>query len=85
MGKFKTKTINNQSNEGASAFLFDLRNSTKITRFISYDKRIQYHVVYMRELHKYIYSLLYGNYSTGNDLDEIAGRFLRSVSKRRKI
>ena len=44
MGRFKCKTINNQDNYGASAFIFDLRNSTKITRFISFSERLGIHV-----------------------------------------
>ena len=72
MGSFICKTIHIQENHGASAFIFDLRNSTKITRFISYDERLSYHVDYMRELHKFIYSTLYGTYSTGSDKDLFA-------------
>lgn len=72
MGKFSCSTIHKQDNHGASAFLFDLRNSTTIIRFISYDERLLSHVQYMRDLHKFIYSTLYGKYSTGSDKDEFA-------------
>ena len=72
MGKFKCKTISKQENHGASAFLFDLRNSTLITRFISSDERLQYHVEFMRELHKFIYETIFGRYSTGSDKDSFA-------------
>ena len=72
MGKFKCTTIPNQDNHGASAFIFDLRNSTKITRFISFSERLLIHVEYMRNLHKFIYSTIYGKYSTGSDKDEFA-------------
>lgn len=72
MGKFRYTTIHKQDNHGASAFLFDLRNSTKITRFISYDERLLHHVEYMRNLHKFIYSTIYGKFSTGSDKDEFA-------------
>lgn len=72
MSRFKYMPIHRQDNDGASAFLFDLRNSTKITRFISYDERLKYHVDYMMDLHKFIYSTLYGNYSTGSNKDTFA-------------
>ncbi len=72
MGKFNFKTIHKQENLGASAFIFDLRNSTKITRFISFDERFMVHVDYMRNLHKFIYSTIYGKFSTGSDKDEFA-------------
>ncbi|GBE38796.1 hypothetical protein BMS3Bbin08_01408 [bacterium BMS3Bbin08] len=72
MGSFRCSTIHKQDNYGASAFIFDLRNSTKITRFISYDERLTNHVDYMRKLHKFIYSTIYGEYSTGSDKDEFA-------------
>ena len=69
---FRCTRINKQTNHGASAFLFDLRNSTKITRFISYDRRLLDHIIYMRNLHTFIYSTIYGQFSTGNDKDEFA-------------
>ena len=72
MGNFRCSTIHKQDDHGSSAFLFDLRNSTKIIRCISYDERLQYHINYMRDLHKFIYSTIYGKYSTGSDKDEFA-------------
>jgi len=72
MGKFIEKTIHKQTEHGASAFLFDLRNSTKITRSISYDQRLIQHVEYMKKLHKFVYSTIYGALSTGSDKDEFA-------------
>lgn len=72
MGKFIEKTIHKQAEQGASAFLFDLRNSTKITRSISYDQRLSNHINFMIKLHKFVYSTLYGGLSSGSDKDEFA-------------
>lgn len=72
MGKFIEKTIHKQAEHGASAFLFDLRNSTKITRSISCDLRLTQHIEYMKKLHKFVYSTIYGALSTGSDKDEFA-------------
>lgn len=72
MGKFIEKTIHKQAEQGASAFLFDLRNSTKITRLISYDQKLMDHVEYMKELYRFVYSTLYGALSTGSDKNNFA-------------
>jgi hypothetical protein len=72
MGKFSEKTISNQAEHGASAFIFDLRNSTKITRSISFDKRLIQHVEFMKNLHKFVYLTIYGKLSTSSNKDEFA-------------
>lgn len=72
MGKFIEKTIHKQAEQGASAFQFDLRNSTKITRSISYDQRLTDHVEYIKKLHRFVYSTIYGGLSSGSDKNEFA-------------
>lgn len=72
MGKFISKRIHKQAEHGASAFLFDLRNSTTITRSISYDQRLTDHVEYMIKLHRFVFSTIYGGLSGGGDKHEFA-------------
>lgn len=61
MNTFSCKPIHNQDESGSSAFLFDLRNSTKITRMISWDNRLTKHIDFMMELHEHVYKSLYEN------------------------
>jgi hypothetical protein len=55
MIEFEHEPIYNQENNGSSAFIFDLRNSTKIIRKISWDKRIEEHIKFMWDLHQFLY------------------------------
>jgi len=59
--KVKVKTIDNQDDVGSTAFVFDLRNSTNVTRTISWDERLEKHVHFMMDLTKHIYNNLYDN------------------------
>jgi hypothetical protein len=61
MNTFSYKSIHNQDESGSSAFLFDLRNSTKITRMISWDNRLTKHIDFMMKLHEHVYTSLYKN------------------------
>ena len=61
MNNFNYEPIYNQDEFGSSAFLFDLRNSTAITRRISWDKRLPIHMDFMMELHNKVYETLYNN------------------------
>jgi len=61
MNTFSYKPIHNQDESGSSAFLFDLRNSTKVTRMISWDKRLPKHIEFMMKLHEHVYRTLYKN------------------------
>lgn len=61
MKPFSYKPIHNQGESGSSAFLFDLRNSTKITRTISWDDRLPKHIAFMMKLHEHVYTSLYAN------------------------
>jgi len=61
MNNFNYEPIYNQDEFGSSAFLFDLKNSTAITRRISWDKRLPIHINFMMELHKKVYETLYNN------------------------
>lgn len=55
------KPINNQDEAGSTAFMFDLQNSTNVTRKISWDKRLVKHIDFMMDMHKHIYKKLYDN------------------------
>ncbi len=60
--KFQPKQIEDAySEDGSSAFLFDLRNSTEIIRKISWDKRLDYHIHFMMQLNEFVYTTLYNN------------------------
>jgi hypothetical protein len=59
MDKFNYKQIYNQDENGSSAFLFDLRNSTAIIRLISWDKRLPKHIRFMMKLHEKMYNTIY--------------------------
>ena len=73
MGKFKQpKSIPIRDPQGASAFIFDLRNSTATIRSLSSTTKIHEHVEYMRKLHEFIYLNIYGMLSTGSNKDEFA-------------
>ena len=61
MTKFDKKAIHNERNDGSSAFVFDLRNSTKVIRIISWDPRLGNHIDFMMNLHEYMYIILYEN------------------------
>ncbi len=59
--KVTVNSIGNQDNAGSTAFIFDLRNSTNITRTISWDKRLIVHINFMMNLNKFVYKTLYDN------------------------
>lgn len=59
--KVSVKPIYNQDENGSSAFIFDLRNSTNVTRKISWDERLVKHIDFMMDMHKHIYKKLYDN------------------------
>jgi len=61
MNNFDYEPIPHQDEFGSSAFLFDLRNSTAITRRISWDKRLPIHINFMMELNKKVYETIYNN------------------------
>ena len=56
------KSIYNQDNDRSTAFVFDLRNSTNVTRTISWDPRLEKHINFMMDMNKHIYNELYNNY-----------------------
>lgn len=60
MIEFNHELIHNQDNFGSSALIFDLRNSTKITRKISWDPRIVHHVEFMWKIHQFLYKKISG-------------------------
>lgn len=47
-----------QAETGSSAFLLDLRNSTRTTREISWDGRLEQHFNFMLDLNHYLFSIL---------------------------
>jgi hypothetical protein len=59
--KVIVKSIYNQDDAGSTAFVFDLRNSTNVTRMISWDDRLEKHINFMMSLNKHIYKKLYDN------------------------
>lgn len=59
MKSFSYKSVFNQCESGSTAFILDLRNSTKITRKISWDGRLPKHVDFMMSLHKHVYESIY--------------------------
>lgn len=59
MIQFSYKPICNQDETGSSAFVMDLRNSTKLTREISWDDKLLKHIDFMMNLHECVYSSLY--------------------------
>ncbi len=59
--KVSVKSIYNQGDDKSTAFIFDLRNSTNVTRKISWNERLVKHIDFMMDMHKYIYKKLYGN------------------------
>lgn len=61
MNPFSCEPIHNQDESGSSAFLFDLRNSTRITRMITWDNRLPKHIDFMMRLHEHVYTSLYDN------------------------
>lgn len=51
--------IINQDEDGSTAFVFDLRNSTNVTRMISWDERLVAHIDFMMSLNDHVYKKLY--------------------------
>lgn len=72
MENFVREPVYIKNGGNASAFLFDLRNSTKITRYISSINLFYSYVEFMMELHKFIYSTIYDKSNFRTDDDEFA-------------